>query len=110
MIDIKNYILNKGFGIEETAKKMGVTRQSLHHCFTHTDTTSVKYLKKIADAVGGDVSDFFKDTSGASGQKGNVKVDLFIKFEDVKTCPVKTIEELNEITAKLLSMAEKEAQ
>ncbi len=58
-MDVKSIIKEKGFTIEQVAKEMGITR------FTFTQNLSrnptLKTLRRIADVLGCNIGDFFKD-------------------------------------------------
>ena len=58
-MDIKGIIKAKGFTIQEVADKIGVNRVTL--TLTLQGNPTYKKMKEIADAIGCDVMDFFKD-------------------------------------------------
>lgn len=58
-MDIKAIIKSKGFTIQEVAEKIGVNRVTL--TLTLQGNPTYKKMKEIADAIGCDVMDFFKD-------------------------------------------------
>ena len=58
-MDIKGMIKAKGFTIQEVADKIGVNRVTL--TITLQGNPTYKKMKEIADAIGCDVMDFFKD-------------------------------------------------
>lgn len=58
-MDIKGMIKAKGFTIQEVAEKIGVNRVTL--TLTLQGNPTYKKMKEIADAIGCDVMDFFKD-------------------------------------------------
>ena len=58
-MDIKGIIKAKGFTIQEVADKIGVNRVTL--TLTLQGNPTYKKIKDIADAIGCDVMDFFKD-------------------------------------------------
>ena len=58
-MDIKSMIKAKGFTIQEVAEKIGVNRVTL--TLTLQGNPTYKKMKEIADAIGCDVMDFFKD-------------------------------------------------
>lgn len=58
-MDIKSIIKEKGYTIQDVAKKMGVNRVTL--TLTLQGNPTYKKLKEIADAIGCDIVDFFRD-------------------------------------------------
>ena len=56
-MDVKTIIKEKGYTIEQVAKKMGVTRVTLSQNLSRNPT--IKTLQKIADVIGCKVGDFF---------------------------------------------------
>ena len=58
-MNIKGVIKAKGFTIQEVAEKIGVNRVTL--TLTLQGNPTYKKMKEIADAIGCDVMDFFKD-------------------------------------------------
>ena len=58
-MDIKGIIKAKGFTIQEVADKIGVNRVTL--TLTLQGNPTYKKMKEIADAIGCDVMEFFKD-------------------------------------------------
>lgn len=58
-MDIKAIIKAKGYTIQEVADKIGVNRVTL--TLTLQGNPTYKKMKEIADAIGCDVMDFFKD-------------------------------------------------
>lgn len=75
-MDIKGIIKAKGFTIQEVAEKIGVNRVTL--TLTLQGNPTYKKMKEIADAIGCDVMDFFKDE--AEHQEN-------IKKDDSVPCP-----------------------
>lgn len=58
-MDIKSIIKEKGYTIQDVAKKMGVNRVTL--TLTLQGNPTYKKLKEIADAIDCDIVDFFRD-------------------------------------------------
>lgn len=58
-MDIKSIIKEKGYTIQDVAKKIGVNRVTL--TLTLQGNPTYKKLKEIADAIGCDIVDFFRD-------------------------------------------------
>ena len=58
-MDIKSIIKEKGYTIQDVAKKMGVNRVTL--TLTLQGNPTYKKLKEIADAINCDIVDFFRD-------------------------------------------------
>ena len=58
-MDIKSIIKEKGYTIQDVAKKMGVNRVTL--TLTLQGNPTYKKLKEIADAIDCDIVDFFSD-------------------------------------------------
>ena len=59
IMDIKSIIKEKGYTIQDVAKKMGVNRVTL--TLTLQGNPTYKKLKEIADAIDCDIVDFFRD-------------------------------------------------
>lgn len=60
-MDVKSVIKEKGFTIEQVANSMGITRVTLSQTLSRNPTVAT--LQKIADVIGCNVGDFFKDES-----------------------------------------------
>lgn len=58
-MDIKSIIKEKGYTIQEVADKIGVNRVTL--TLTLQGNPTYKKMKEIAEAIGCNVADFFKD-------------------------------------------------
>lgn len=58
-MDIKKVIKEKGFTLEQTATKMGISRITLMQSLSGNPT--VNTLQRVADAIGCRVVDFFAD-------------------------------------------------
>ena len=68
-MDIKSIIKEKGYTIQDVAKKMGVNRVTL--TLTLQGNPTYKKLKEIADAIDCNIVDFFRDeTNNSSTCKG----------------------------------------
>ena len=61
-MDIKKVIKEKGFTLEQTATKMGISRITLMQSLSGNPT--VNTLQRVADAIGCRVVDFFADELG----------------------------------------------
>ena len=59
---IKETIKEKGYTIEQVAKKMGITRVTLSQNISGNPSYST--MKRIADVIGCNVGDFFSDEVG----------------------------------------------
>lgn len=59
-MDIKRTIKEHGFSQKEVAERLGVTNSSLSQT-VHNDNVSLKMMRKIADIIGCQVGDFFRD-------------------------------------------------
>lgn len=58
-MDIKSIIKEKGYTIQDVADKIGVNRVTL--TLTLQGNPTYKKMKEIADAIGCNVADFFRD-------------------------------------------------
>ena len=58
-MDIKKIIKEHGYTIEDVAKKMGISRVTLSQNMSRNPTVAT--LERIANAIGGNVGDFFQD-------------------------------------------------
>jgi len=58
-MDIRSVIKQKGYTIEQVADKMGINRVTLMQNISRNPTIST--LRRVADALGCKVSDFFQD-------------------------------------------------
>ena len=56
-MDIKKVIKERGYTIEDVAKKMGISRVTLSQNMSRNPTIGT--LERIANAIGCDVSEFF---------------------------------------------------
>lgn len=74
-MDIKGVIKSKGYTIQEVADMIKVNRVTL--TLTLQGNPTYKKMKKIADAIGCDVMDFFKDE--AKNQPANIEGANFIR-------------------------------
>ena len=64
-MDIKGKIKEKGFGMVSVAKEMGITRETLYANIS--GNTTYKTMRKVADVIGCDISEFFEDEEGKKG-------------------------------------------
>lgn len=74
-MDIKSIIKEKGYTIQEVADKIGVNRVTL--TLTLQGNPTYKKMKEIAEAIGCNVADFFKDEMQDLGEQD----------ENTITCP-----------------------
>lgn len=58
-IFIKETASRHGVGIQELAKRLGVSRQAVNYYCQQGDRNPVAQLEKIADAIGCEVGEFF---------------------------------------------------
>ncbi len=58
-MNVKGVIKEHGFTIEAVAEQMGISSITLHQNLARNPT--LKTLKKIADVIGVNVGEFFKD-------------------------------------------------
>ncbi len=72
MIIISKLIKEKGYTIDEVAKKMGVSRISVAKTIAIGANPTVATLERIADAIGCKVSDFFADDLTEEEEKGDI--------------------------------------
>lgn len=80
--DIKMVIQKHGYTIPQAAKAMGVVRSTLSSNI-NTKTPSVKFLRRLADAIGADYEEFFRegqwnDTDDPKNQK-SPKISMNIR-------------------------------
>lgn len=59
IMDIKGKIKEKGFSMVSVAKEMGITRETLYANIS--GNTTYKTMRKVADVIGCDISEFFED-------------------------------------------------
>ena len=64
-MDIKGKIKEKGFSMVSVAKEMGITRETLYANIS--GNTTYKTMRKVADVIGCDISEFFEDEEGKKG-------------------------------------------
>ena len=83
-MDIKKVIKEKGFTLEQTATKMGISRITLMQSLSGNPT--VNTLQRVADAIGCRVVDFFADeiepihsTHALHCPKCGAELDLVLK-------------------------------
>lgn len=58
-IDIRSAAKKYGVKMGELAERMAVTRQTIHYYCEQGDKNSISQLKKIAEAIGCDISEFW---------------------------------------------------
>lgn len=64
-MDIKGKIKEKGFTMVSVAKEMGITRETLYANIS--GNTTYKTMRKVADVIGCDISEFFEDEEKKKG-------------------------------------------
>lgn len=89
---VSKIIKERGYTIEEVANKIGIARPTLAKTIGNNPT--VNTLRKIAEAIGCDVTDFFADEVATP----NNSCDLIalVKFQD-RVFEAFTTDELQEI-------------
>ena len=99
-MDIKSIIKEKGYTIQDVAKKMGVNRVTL--TLTLQGNPTYKKLKEIADAIDCNIVDFFRDeTNNSSTCKGeDSELTALIQYKE-NFYKADTIEELKKIVAEI---------
>lgn len=99
-MDIKSIIKEKGYTIQDVAKKMGVNRVTL--TLTLQGNPTYKKLKEIADAIGCDIVDFFRDEVSNLNTRQIKENDLtaLIHYKG-DFYKASTIEELKKIVAEI---------
>lgn len=75
-MDIKSIIKQKGYTIQDVAKKIGVNRVTL--TLTLQGNPTYNKMKQIADAIDCDVMDFFRDEATHQPEP---------RAENTLTCP-----------------------
>ena len=82
-MDVKSIVKERGLTLTEVAKRMGISRVTLMQNLQRNPTQ--KTLQRIADAVGCDVSEFFKEEPYTSNVIGFVEINKEIhKVESLK--------------------------
>lgn len=99
-MDIKSIIKEKGYTIQDIAKKMGVNRVTL--TLTLQGNPTYKKLKEIADAIDCNIVDFFRDeTNNSSTCKGEDNELTALIQHKGDFYKASTIEELEQIVEKI---------
>ena len=99
-MDIKSIIKEKGYTIQDVAKKMGVNRVTL--TLTLQGNPTYKKLKEIADAIDCNIVDFFRDeTNNSSTDKGEDNELTALIQHKGDFYKASTIEELEQIVEKI---------
>ncbi len=78
-MDIKKVIKERGYTIEDVAKKMGISRVTLSQNMSRNPTVGT--LERIANAINCNVSEFFVDEKDASNTITCPHCGKMIKFE-----------------------------
>ena len=60
MLQIKETLKQRGLTQNELAERLGINRVSLSRLLSDKNDMRISTIKKIADAIGCDVSEFFK--------------------------------------------------
>ena len=81
-MDIKKIIKEHGYTIEDVAKKMGISRVTLSQNISRNPTVAT--LERIANAIGGNVGDFFADEKEYNNTITCPHCGKAIKFEKGK--------------------------
>lgn len=68
-IDIRSAAKKYGVKMGELAERMAVTRQTIHYYCEQGDKNSISQLKKIAEAIGCDISEFWSLGEDSAGKK-----------------------------------------
>ena len=99
-MDIKSIIKEKGYTIQDVAKKMGVNRVTL--TLTLQGNPTYKKLKEIANAIDCNIVDFFRDeTNNSSTYKGEDNELTALIQHKGDFYKASTIEELEQIVEKI---------
>lgn len=99
-MDIKSIIKEKGYTIQDVAKKIGVNRVTL--TLTLQGNPTYKKLKEIADAIDCNIVDFFRDeTNNSSTYKGEDNELTALIQHKGDFYKASTIEELEQIVEKI---------
>ena len=95
IMDIKGKIKEKGFSMVSVAKEMGITRETLYANIS--GNTTYKTMRKVADVIGCNISEFFEDEESREDFVAFVRckgihftADSFEEFQ-------KIVEQINEI-------------
>lgn len=99
-MDIKSIIKEKGYTIQDVAKKMGVNRVTL--TLTLQGNPTYKKLKEIADAIDCNIVDFFRDETNNSStcKREDNELTALIQHKG-DFYKASTIEELEQIVEKI---------
>lgn len=95
-MDIKGKIKEKGFTMIAVAREMGITRETLYANIS--GNTTYKTMRKVADVIGCDISEFFEDEEGKKGDFA-----AFVRYKGIHYTAdtleefFKQVEELKEI-------------
>lgn len=90
-MNVKAVIKERGLTLTEVAARMGISRVTLMQNLQRNPTQ--KTLSRIADAIGCDVSDFYKEPQNQTGVIGFVEINNEIH-------KVESIEDLKELANK----------
>lgn len=72
-MNVKKVIKEKGFTIEKVAEILGVNRVTLTRSLDNNPTVGT--LRRVADAIGCKVGDFFLDETGDFTPTGTITID-----------------------------------
>lgn len=99
-MDIKSIIKEKGYTIQDVAKKIGVNRVTL--TLTLQGNPTYKKLKEIADAIDCDIVDFFRDeVSNLSTKQSQEEEFTALIYHKGDFYKATTIAELEKIVVKI---------
>lgn len=93
-MNIKSIIKEKGFTIQEVANKIGVNRVTL--TLTIQGNPTYKKMKEIADAIGCEISDFFRDETNKKAEQHKEELTALIRFRG-QLYQADSIEELENV-------------
>ena len=92
MLQIKEALKKRGLTQNELADRMGINRVSLSRILSNKNDMRISTIKKIADAIGCDVSEFFKPAEPAEKENNCTitcphcggKIDINLSISDKK--------------------------
>lgn len=78
----------------ELAKKIGISQRMINYYENNPNTINIDKLKKLADALNANISDFFNE-NGTSGILDDIDVRWLKKIKDIKNLPESDIKAIN---------------
>ncbi|GHV30633.1 hypothetical protein FACS1894177_03550 [Bacteroidia bacterium] len=81
MLQIDSIIKEQGVEITELAKRLGVSRQTVHYYIRQGNKNSIETLDKIALAIDIQTSDFFEQTNNGKIVCPHCGHELSVKIE-----------------------------